>query len=273
MFITPTNLAQVNRQINLAAERLTTGLRINRAADDVGGMAVSTRLTSEILARGQVTENVAQGAAVFDFHVAVIDDTLDILSRMEEIAEEGAAGGLSNAEYGALSQEYSELSDKVLPLLSGANMNGVSLFEDRDPSDPQGYTSFQVGPDADDRISYMHFDLRAASSNWWMEQPNSQPESQAALDMTRDAIANLTNERARLEGAKETLESRGEMSDKIKEALITARDKIVNADEAKEEANLAKYTALSDNITEMLSMIKSQQEQYLKLIESVQISN
>ncbi len=132
-----TNVASLNTQRHLSnstskfaksMEKLSSGLRINRAGDDAAGLAISEGLKSDIRALDQAGRNAADGISMLQTAEGSLDEVSSILLRMKELSEQSATGTLSDADRGYLHAEFGELSSEIDRIAAGAEFNGVSLL-------------------------------------------------------------------------------------------------------------------------------------------------
>jgi len=133
-----TNVSSINTQRHLAnstinfgksMEKLSSGMRINRAGDDAAGLAISEGLKSDIRALDQAARNGADGISLIQTAEGSLDEVSNILLRMKELAEQSLNGTLSNTDRGYLHSEYTALTDEIDRISAGAEFNGVKLLD------------------------------------------------------------------------------------------------------------------------------------------------
>ena len=133
-----TNIASLNTQRHLlnttsiiqkSMEKLSSGLRINRAGDDAAGLAISEGLKADIRALEQAARNAADGASLVQTAEGALDETSSILLRMKELAEQSLTGTLSDTERGYLDAEYTALVAEIDRISVAVEFNGVSLLD------------------------------------------------------------------------------------------------------------------------------------------------
>ncbi len=110
-------------------EKLSSGLRINRASDDAAGLAISEGLKSDIRALEQASRNAADGVSLAQTAEGALDEVSNILLRMKELAEQSLNGTLSDTDRGALDAEYTALQDEIDRIASSTEFNGVKLLD------------------------------------------------------------------------------------------------------------------------------------------------
>ncbi len=133
-----TNVSSINTQRHLAnstisfgksMEKLSSGLRINRAGDDAAGLAISEGLKSDIRALNQAARNGADGISMIQTAEGALDEVSSILLRMKELTEQSMNGTLSNTDRGYLDSEYTALTDEIDRISDGTEFNSVALLD------------------------------------------------------------------------------------------------------------------------------------------------
>ena len=133
-----TNVSAINTRRHLlnstakygkSMEKLSSGLRINRAGDDAAGLAISEGLKSDIRALNQASRNAADGISLIQTGEGSMDEVSSILLRMKELAQQSMNGTLSNTDRGYLGSEYTSLSAEIDRIASGTSFNGVELLD------------------------------------------------------------------------------------------------------------------------------------------------
>lgn len=132
-----TNVASMNARRHLynstinfgkSMEKLSSGLRINRAGDDAAGLAISESLKSEIRALDQASRNAADGISLIQTAEGSLDEVSSILLRMKELAEQSLNGTLTNTDRGYLEAEYTALMAEINRISEASEFNGVKLL-------------------------------------------------------------------------------------------------------------------------------------------------
>jgi len=121
-------LYNATQRVAKSMERLSSGLRINRAADDPAGLAISERMKSQIRALDQAGRNAADGISMISVGEGALDETSNMLIRMKELAQQAQTGTLSDAQRGHLNVEFQSLIEEVTRIADGTEFNGISLL-------------------------------------------------------------------------------------------------------------------------------------------------
>ena len=175
-----TNVASLNAQRNLnkstsmlnkSLERLSSGLRINRAADDAAGLAISESMKADIRALQQAERNAADGVSMVQLAEGALDEVSGILIRMRELAQQAGNETMGASERGYIHSEFDALRDEIDRIGTATAFNGINLL------DGSGTTSdILVGTATTDTIS---IDI-------------SNTADQTGLGINSDTLANAT---------------------------------------------------------------------------------
>jgi len=122
------NLDSTNKSLNSTLEKLSSGLRVNRASDDVAAMAIGSRLNAELEGLRTVATNAGQATSLLQIAEGAYARTNDILVRMKSLAAQSANGTLSNTERSLLDVEFQALVSEVDRLADDTKFNGQALI-------------------------------------------------------------------------------------------------------------------------------------------------
>src|SRR5262249_10899780 len=132
-------LAAPSDKISQSMERLSSGLRINKAADDAAGLGISEKMRGQINGLAQAQRNIQDGVSMVQTAEGNLDEVHSILQRVRELAVEYKNGALSTAGKAAITSEVNALSSEIDRIQKSATFNGITLLTDA-PTFP-----FQVG--------------------------------------------------------------------------------------------------------------------------------
>ena len=138
-----------NRTMESAMERLSTGLRINTAADDAAGMAISSRMEAQIRGLNQAIRNAADGQALIDTTEGAHNEVTNILQRMRELAVQSANDTNVSADRANLQAEVNQLITEIDRIANQTTWNGVSVLDGTFSA-----KSFQIGADENQSITF-----------------------------------------------------------------------------------------------------------------------
>lgn len=142
------NLSATNDAMNKSLERLSSGFRINRAADDAAGLAISEGLRSQIGGLTQAVRNTQDGTSVVQTAEGALNETTSILQRMRDLAVQASSSGSLNTDAKAsIQKEMTQLKSELTRISDTTTFNGTKLLDG-------SYTgTFQVGANAGETIS------------------------------------------------------------------------------------------------------------------------
>ncbi len=123
-----TNLVNTDNALSTATRDLSSGLRINSAADDAAGYAISEDLTGQINGMNQASQNAQDGVSLVQTAQGTLNDVEQMLQRVRELAVEYANGTYSAADKGAIQSEVDQLSSEITQLGNGSQFNSQALF-------------------------------------------------------------------------------------------------------------------------------------------------
>jgi flagellin len=142
-------LGNTGVDISKNIEKLSSGMRINRAGDDASGLAVSEKLRSQIRGLNQATKNIENGISFIQTTEGYLQETQDILHRMRELSVQGANGVYTAEDRMQIQVEVSQLVDEINRIASHAQFNGMNILTGRFAKDGNQVMQFQVGANMD----------------------------------------------------------------------------------------------------------------------------
>ncbi|NLH49776.1 MAG: flagellin FliC [Myxococcales bacterium] len=234
---------QINKSNNGLAkslERLSSGLRINKAGDDAAGLAISEKLRSNIRALNQASRNSSDGISLVQTAEGAMDEINNMLVRMKELAEQASTGTVGEEERAYLSGEYTALYDEISRISDATKFNDTNLLDGSLDVD------IQIGVSDDATTDVLNITVDAVDSGTLGLTANisSVANAQDALSTVSSAISTISSTRASLGALQNRLESVVNNIDTVVENLSSAESRIRDADVASETANLTKYSIL-----------------------------
>ena len=267
-----TNMMSLNSQRALdnsqqsmrrSVERLSSGLRINRAQDDAAGLAISERITSQIRGLSQAMRNANDGVSMLQTTEGAMQEITNSLQRMRELAVQAANGTVSQKDKGSLQEEYAALAEEIDRITTSTEFNGTQVLTG------SSSVTLQVGFQnaADNLITITMADLTTLTSL------ADDIGADATGDAARAALAKLdadidtiTSERAKLGAVQNRLESTVRNVANVIENQSAARSRIRDADFAAETANLTRTQILQQAGTAMLAQANVIPQSVLQLL-------
>ena len=135
--VTQNSMFAVNRDMSKSLERLSTGLRINRASDDAAGLGVSENLRTQVKGTAQAIRNAQDGIAAITIAEGAANEISGIMQRMRELAVQSSNDTLTSTERAYTDQEYGQLISEIDRIAAVTNYNGMKLIS----SGPAGTTA------------------------------------------------------------------------------------------------------------------------------------
>jgi flagellin len=145
--ITQTNLASTTRKLDTSIEQLSSGFRINSAADDPAGLAISTDFQSQINGLNQAVQNANAAIAQAQTGDGALGSITNLLQQLRTISVEAANGTNSTTDLQDLQNEFTSLGSEISREVTGTTFNGVNILN------TTGTITFQVGANQGDTIS------------------------------------------------------------------------------------------------------------------------
>lgn len=283
-----TNAASLNAQKNLAMSggslsqsiaRLSSGLRVNSAKDDAAGLAIAERMSAQIRGFEVAGRNANDGVSALQVADGALGKISDNLQRMRELAVQTKNGTLNATDRLNLDREYQSLADEVGRIAVGTEFNGNDTFLAANKS-----LSFQVGTgnQLEDTLTLNLTDDGTAAGNdlqtllggattaaiaTAMGDITSAANGATAITTIDAAIDNITNMRASVGAGQSRLEQVIEFAETQNTNLSAARGRIMDADYAKETANLTRSQILQQAGTAMLAQANQLPQNVLSLLQ------
>lgn len=264
--VTNTNAAKAesammgaSQVVQNATAHLATGSRILSAADDSAGLAISTRMSSDMISLNRAMRNANDGVSMLQTADSASGDIGNALVRMRQLALQAANGTYTDQDRGALSNEFSQLREHISNTVEKTLWNGRSLLDGSMSS-----AQLQIGATSNDAqtVDLADFkDLQALSSSI-----GTAAEAKSALDAIDESLGTIDSKRVQWGAAMNRLVHAGDASANINENLSSSRSKILDTDYAKATAELAKAQILQMAGKAMLSQANQAPISVLRLL-------
>ncbi len=148
------SLTRNERSMGATMERLSTGLRINSAKDDAAGLAITSKMTSQINGLNQAVRNANDAISMIQVAEGAMKEVTNMFQRMRELAVQAISDSNTNADRTALNNEYKQLSAEVARIAENTQWNGTNILDGARTS-----TTFQIGANASQTIAVNFGDL------------------------------------------------------------------------------------------------------------------
>lgn len=156
--ITANALTKNERAMSQAMERLSTGVRINSAGDDAAGLAISSRMTSQINGLNMAVRNANDAISMVQTEDGAMVEVTNMLQRMRELAVQAASGTMGSTDRTALDTEFAALASQIQDVGSNTQWNGSNILDGT-----PGTASFQVGANASQTVDHTFAVIKTAT--------------------------------------------------------------------------------------------------------------
>ncbi|MEM8918301.1 MAG: flagellin [Pseudomonadota bacterium] len=242
-------------------ERLSTGSRINSASDDAAGLAVATRMTSEVRGLNMAIRNANDGISLAQTAEGGMNEITNMLQRMRELAVQSANGTLSAGDRTNLQAEVGELISQIGDVASRTQFNGVALLDGTNAS-----LAIQTGSNAAETVSIALTDVDATALGVNATSVASVADANTALTTIATALDTITTAQATLGASQNRLQTTvSNLTDRVTN-ITESRSRIMDVDFSAETTNLAKAQILSQASTAMLAQANQSQQGVLSLL-------
>ena len=260
------NLNNTNRAMDQSLARLSSGYRINQAADDAAGLAISENLRAQIRGLGQANRNAQDGVSLVQIAEGGLNEVSSMLIRLRELAIQASSDTIGDIERKFLDVEYQQLKSEMQRIAEVTSFNGYDLL-----NGSGGLIDIQVGVHNDafkDRIS---FNTSAANASLealglMAESVSTKEQAQASIDVVDQGMISVNAMRANFGAMQNRLQSTISNLNIAHENLSAANSRIRDADVAAESAELTRNSILTQAGVSVLSQANSIQNIALKLL-------
>lgn len=272
--IAQNNLNGTENALSGAMTDLSSGLRINTAADDAAGYAITQDLNSQVRGLNQANSNAQDATSLVQTADGALNDVNQMLQRVRELAVEYQGGTLDSTDQNAIVSEVQQLASQIEQIGQQAQFNGISLFDPTGGS-ATGNLTFQVGANQGETISIT---LQALTgSNGIISQiDNISTSSASATNISLGAAGVLTTLSNMIDAVSTLASSFGAVQNRLSytmnnlstysENLNSAQSTIQDVDMASEMTEFTKDQILEQSGISMLSQAEQNPQQVLKLL-------
>jgi flagellin len=266
--ITGNALRNADRSMTKSLERLSTGLRINRASDDAAGLSVSEQLRSQVSGLNMGSRNIQDGIALINIAEGALNEVEASIQRMRELSIQAANDTLTSVERSYVDIEISQLSREIDRITSGTQYNSQNLL---DGTAPWGTTGgvLHIGPNnaaASDSITYQIDPMNTTSLSLTGLTVGTQVSATAAIDTLDTALRSVNALRADLGAMTNRLEHALNNQENQTTNMQAAESVIRDADFASETTLFTRNQILSQSSTAMLAQANAVPQSVLKLL-------
>lgn len=269
--VTGNALRSVDRQMEKSLERLSTGLRINRASDDAAGLSVSEQLRTQISGLSMGNRNIQDGMSLINIAEGALIEVESMLQRMRELCIQAANDTLTSVERGYLTIEVDNLKSEIDRIVSGTQYNSMELLSGDDPWGTTGGV-LHIGPNnesASDTILYVIDPMNTTSLgiNGAALQVDTQDHASDGINTLDTALSSVNALRADLGAMYNRLEHALTNQENQETNMQAAESVIRDADFAYETTQFTRNQILSQSSTAMLAQANTLPQSVLSLLQ------
>ena len=262
-----------NGQKNL--EKLSSGYRINRSADDAAGLAISEQMRSKINGLDQATANANDAIGLIQTAEGALTETHSMLQRMVTLATQSANGTYNSTARGAITEEVKALKEEIDRIASTTDYNGVKpLNTGNTPAQaaaaaagtPPTGIKVQIGPTASETLVVETAKLGSSPLGVKAIDVSTVSKANSAITTINKAINTVSTHRAKLGASQNRLEHTINNLKTTNENMTAAESRIRDTDMAKEMAAFTKNNILNQAAQSMLSQANQQPQGVLSLL-------
>ncbi|OAH54610.1 flagellin [Domibacillus aminovorans] len=253
------------KQQATAMERLSSGLRINRAADDSAGLAISEKMRAQIRGLNQASRNAQDAISMIQTGEGALNETHAILQKMRELSVQAASDTNTDTDRQAIQKEINQLTEEITRIGSTTQFNTMNLLDGSKPS-----FTIQVGANAGQTMTIEMADMRAhalgITSARGPVNVTTTSSASAAITIFDDAIKKVSSQRSQFGAYSNRLEHTINNLNTADENLTAAESRIRDADMAKETMNQVKASILAEVSMAMMVQANQAPQSVLQLL-------
>ena len=258
-------LSRNQKSLAGSLEKVSSGLRINRAAEDAAGLGVATTLETAVISTQQAMRNTNDGISIIQTTESATEEVTDMLARMRELAIQSSSETLADDERSYIQDEFVQLRQEIARISAITEFNGISLVDGSTST-----ISVQVGinNNTQSRIAIGLVDLTTGTSglNIGTVSLASVTGAQAAINVLDTALSSVNSARSTLGAAQNRLDSSLNNSQYYVEALASAQAQIMDTDYATESSNLTALQIMQQASVAALAQAKNINQSVVSLL-------
>ena len=259
------------RGLSTVMQQLSTGKRINNAVDDVAGMAISTRLTSQIRGLNQAVRNTNDGISLIQTAEGATEQVTNMLQRMRELAVQASNDTNNSTDRAYLNLEFQALNTQVTRIAEFTQWNASNILDGSNVGNGSGVFSFQIGANSAQNISVTLPNLRTqgagALSNIANSIVTSTATANSALGSISTALDTVNFARAKMGAVISRLQFTADNLANVSAKAQESRSRIEDTDYSQATTELAKRNIIQQAAQAMLAQANQQPQTVLQLLK------
>ena len=251
------HLSTTTDKLATAMERLSSGYRINRAADDAAGLSISEKLEAQINGLDQANRNAQDAVSLVQTAEGSLDEVHEMLQRVRELAVQYKNGTLSTSDQQAIQSEVNQLASEIERVGQSVEFNGINLLSGT------GTITFQVGANDGEIITVSTISLGQSVGTAAFGLTATGASDIQDIDT---AIANVSAQRTKLGAVQNRLEHAMNSLSTYQENLVASQSRIKDVDMASEMVEFTKLQVLQQAGTSVLAQANQSSQSVLSLL-------
>jgi len=263
-----------NVDLQHTMEELSTGKRINSSADDAAGLAISSRMTSQINGLNQAVRNANDGISMLRTAEGATDTITNMLQRMRELAIQASNGTYGSSDVKSMDTEYQQLYSEIKRVSNTTSWNGMNLLDGTFSGGVGFMVSDVAGANSHISASIASFDFTAGATNALVDGFGalsgsyiSAPSADALLGKISTAISGVNTMRSNLGATINRLQFTVDNLTNVSTNLSASRSQIEDVDYSQATAELAKNNVIQQAATAMLAQANQSPQSVLQLLK------
>jgi len=261
-------LGKTNKSLSKSLLKISSGLRINSAADDAAGLGVKTNLQTSAISVRQAMRNTNDGISIIQTAESAANEITDILQRVRELAVQSASETLQDTERSYIDDEYQQLISEIDRIAASTEFNGIALA---DGTNTTSGIAVQVGITSNTTNSRITIELGDLTSSTGLGLSavslTSAASALSALDTIDTALNSVNSFRSNYGAVQNRLESSLDNSQAYVESLSAAQSQIGDLDFATETAELTKLQIIQQAGIASLAQAKNINQGVISLLQ------
>jgi flagellin len=260
---TQRNLGANQSSLSTSMQRLSSGLRVNTSKDDAAGLAIASRMETQVRGMNVATRNASDAISLVQTAEGAIGKVSDMLQRMRELAVQAANATNNTGDRGNLDSEFQQLSAEVTRTIANTRFNGSAIL-----AGDAGTSSYQVGANSTDQVAVVTTQLNNATqiTNVTGGGITTVGAASTAMANIDDALTLVNTQRAMYGAVQNRFEAMIQVLQVNSENTSAAKGRIMDADFAQETANLSRSQILQQAASAMVAQANSMPQQVLQLL-------
>ena len=260
---TQRNLGANQSSLSTSMQRLSSGLRVNTSKDDAAGLAIASRMETQVRGMNVAARNASDAISLVQTAEGAIGKVSDMLQRMRELAVQAANATNNTGDRGNLDSEFQQLSAEVTRTIANTRFNGSAIL-----AGDAGTSSYQVGANSTDQVAVVTTQLNNATqiTNVTGGGITTVGAASTAMANIDDALTLVNTQRAMYGAVQNRFEAMIQVLQVNSENTSAAKGRIMDADFAVETSNLSRSQILQQAASAMVAQANSMPQQVLQLL-------